>query len=718
MNIEAGIWKCEDGVWSVHKRFKGCDWSSVDFSYEHKTQCMCCAEVGLDESADNLHVYGLDENDLPKGAFCFACSTTIVSVEKAIEDEQNKSSTDGKVSGNKPLGKPHKTNALSKKSNIGEESKVSFASGKMSRDEQKLREKRLTQEQIDKIHSETSGELLVGYRGLDKEVCAELGVRWKYDERTGKVSEMYIPAHILENGEFVLTGYQVRKVRDNKGNLVKDFYSLGSVSKLNAFFGQTLNHKETLVIVGGQVDCISSIQMLTQGLSRYPSRVPVVVSAMCGESSTADFIKTHYDWVNKFSKVILALDNDQAGLEAVEKAKEVLDPATTLVATYSLKDANEYLVPKNKKTANDFTSDVFWNATPVKSYGVKGSKELLQGARLRLQQDKIPFPAFLSDLAEGFTDKSLWLGEWVNWISSVSSGKSTVFDAWMVSWALDSPYRQAIMSYEADWKSFGVKIASLATARAVLRIEGKENRLKWIDENEDAILRLLEDENGNDRFEFVDELPQSVEDAKDLINFLVKVKGIKVLWIDPMLDFLSICANKQEYDGLILFLDSIRMTEDVTIMCSMHTRKNLSSGANGSSGGEIQEEDAYGGREVIAKGTINITAQRNKNAEDWVERNTMVINVRKSRNDGGTGGQSRLFYRGKANRLYPYSVAEANGFFEADFNKKVEEIDVNDEYGFSLSDVGVKSFDDHSPEGEETLEDAFAEKEEDDSIPF
>ena len=129
----------------------------------------------------------------------------------------------------------------------------------------------------------------------------------------------------------------------------------------------------------------------------------------------------------------------------------------------------------------------------------------------------------MSDLADHFTDRSMWIGEWVNWISGVSSGKSTVFDAWMIDWALTSPYRQAIMSYESDWKSFGVKVASLATSRAVLRIEGKENRLKWIDENEDVILRFLQDDNGNDRFEFVDELPTSVEDAKDLINFLVNL---------------------------------------------------------------------------------------------------------------------------------------------------------------------------------------------------
>lgn len=66
----------------------------------------------------------------------------------------------------------------------------------------------------------------------------------------------------------------------------------------------------------------------------------------------------------------------------------------------------------------------------------------------------------------------------------------------------------------------------------------------------------------------------------------------------------------------------------------------------------------------------------------------MVINVRKSRNDGGTGGQSVYSYRGKANRLYPFlAVAEANGFLSQTLIKKVEEIDVNDGYGFSLSDV-------------------------------
>ena len=38
------IWSNESGEWKVTKLYKGCDWSSVDFSYEHKTQCpVLCA---------------------------------------------------------------------------------------------------------------------------------------------------------------------------------------------------------------------------------------------------------------------------------------------------------------------------------------------------------------------------------------------------------------------------------------------------------------------------------------------------------------------------------------------------------------------------------------------------------------------------------------------------------------------------------------------------
>ena len=656
-NIEVGIWKCEDGVWSVHKRFKGCDWSSVDFSYEHKTQCMCCAEAGLDESADNLHVYGLDENDLPKGAFCFACGTTIVSVDKAIEDEQNKSSTDGKV-----LGKPNKTNALSKKSNIGEESKVSFATNKLSRDEQKLKEKRLTQEQIERIHSETSDELKVNFRGLDKDVCKELNVRWRYDERTGKVQEMYVPAYILENGEFVLTGYQVRKVRDNQGNLVKDFYALGSVSKLNTFFGQTLNHKETLVIVGGQVDCISAIQMLRQGLSRYPSRIPVVVSAMCGESSTADFIRTHYDWVSKFSKVILALDNDQAGIDATEKAKEVLNPDTTLVATYSLKDVNEYLIPKNKKTANDFASDVVWNATPVKSYGIVDSANLLQSAIAAVSKERIKLPPYLHELNEVFKG-GIGLQEIVNLISAPSLGKSVFVNEIVLHWLIHSPYKNFIISTEDGAGSYTAKIASRIIGNKILAAETIEERVKLLEDNADLINSYLRDEDGVGRFSILDEIPKSLEDMQQVILQAIKIHGCQVIITDTLSSVIGSRSN-QEQEEWMNFLEHTRRNYNVTFINVTHTKK-MQDGKALSEGGEATEEMIKGSGAIAQTATVNIILRRNKMADDEIDKNTTYVDVVKNRTIGTTGrGLAKVYYSNVLHTLFDFEYAESNNFFQ------------------------------------------------------
>ena len=684
------IWSEVDGVWRVTKRFRGVDWSEIDFSYEHKTQCPVCAEAGLDESANNLHIYGEDDEGLPRGAFCFADGTTIVSVEKALSDEENKSSTDGKVLS---------SNSLTKKSSvkdfngIKEESKVSFASSKLSKDQQKLNDKRLTDDQIKKIQSETSDTLKVNFRGLDKDVCKSLDVRWKYDDKSGKVTEMWCPTHIIEDAQKVLVGYHIRIVRDRQGNLTKDFRVEGYNGKLCCFFGQQMNVKETLVIVGGQIDVISAIQMYQSAMSKYTSRIPVVVSTQLGEPSTFETIKAEYSWVSKFDKVILCLDHDQAGIAATEACKAVLDPDTTLTANLACKDVNCYLQPKEGKTSHEFTQDSFWKATPSRDFGVVDSSYLFEQALAKLSQEKIPFPNFLKDLAQHFTDNALNTGSWVNFIAGISSGKSTIFDSWLLDWSLSCPYRQAILSYEANAKAFGVKVISLATSKAVLRIEGKENRIDFANEHKEEVMKLLVNDDGESRFDLIDKLPSSAQEAKDLFTYLIKIRNVRVLWIDPIVDFLTICKDQAEQEDLIVFMDNLRMTHDVTFMCALHTRKNISSGANTSKGGEVAEEDALNARLILAKGTVNITSWRNKDSEDEVERNTVYLSIKKNRDDAVTGVTEKLFFRFKANKLYPYSYAAGRNFFHEDNNVKTEDIVVDDNEGFSLDCLGVTSVD-------------------------
>ncbi|WP_205301224.1 hypothetical protein, partial [Escherichia coli] len=81
--------------------------------------------------------------------------------------------------------------------------------------------KKLSQEDIDNLLGDLNSELTIKYRGLDKNICSDLGVHWKYDS-SGKVYHMYFPATYLEDCEIKVSGYKIRQHP-------KDFYSKGYV---------------------------------------------------------------------------------------------------------------------------------------------------------------------------------------------------------------------------------------------------------------------------------------------------------------------------------------------------------------------------------------------------------------------------------------------------------------------------------------------------------
>ena len=477
--------------------------------------------------------------------------------------------------------------------------------------------------------------------------------------------------------------------------------------------GMILTRHKGKVTVSGNCDLVTAVKALqnkVNGSGKYKSISCNIVTPLLGEPHIADDLKANYEWVNKHKKIVICTDDDKAGHEALENIKKVLPSEKTFVVSLRHKDLNEYIDPRYNGGDSiadgniKITQDVYWDSKPLEDYGVIGSDQLRQKARDRLTQDKIPFPKFLSGLAKHFTDGSMWTGEWVNLIAPTSVGKSSVTDAWMIDWSLNSPYRQAVMSYEAGAEDYGVKVSSLATGKAIFKIEGKENRIKFIDDNADIIDKLLITEDGLPRFDFIESLPTSVEKLKKQIMYLIKIRNIRVLWIDPILDLLAIAkGSKADYDDIILFFENVRTSHHVTIMSILHTRKSLSSGGNGSDGADVSEEDAYGGRELISKGTINITASRNKNAEDWIERNTTKLTIRKSRTDQVTGVHALLFYRAKANKLYPFEYAEEHDFWKHELSMKVEDIIIDDDVGFDLAIIGDEELGDDG-DGEQIFE--------------
>ena len=690
------IWSEVDGVWRVTKRFRGVDWSNIDFSYEHKTQCPVCAEAGLDESANNLHIYGEDENGLPRGAFCFADGTTIVSVEKALLDEQNKSSTDGKI----------QSNSLTKKSNIKEESKVSFASGKMSKDEQKLREKRLTQEQIDKVHSETSAELLVGYRGLDKEVCAELGVRWSYCPTSGKVSEMLVPAYVVEDGEPVLTGYKVRKVRDRDGKPAKDFYMKGYVGRSNILFGEGKAIADTLIICEGEIDLISVKQMLAPLEAKYKRNINVV-SSMLGASSTVDALKNSIDFVNKHKKIILCLDSDDAGKEATKKCLDFLPKDKLFTANLRYKDPNDYLKNKDPELIQQ---DVYWNCSPAEEDCIKGSGILLEAMVQAADEGGVELPFFMNDLKPYlpyFPYDSITLI-----CGSTSIGKTTLLREIILNTVMTSKEMVAVISMEASEQKFAQNLGSRILGVHLNKLSAEEQKQIILD-NQDKLAEVLYKEDGSSRFLFHDGDFEDVNEAIKVINRMVKVKNVRCVILDPIQNLIGSLSNEDQR-AFMLFCEKLKKSHNVLFLFGTHFRKVSQMNKSGSDGAVLKEDDVEGSGSITKSASTIIILSRNKNSECRIEKNTTYISLPKNREFSDTGELlAKAYYRASCSRLYPFSYAEQHNFFQDD---KFGDV-IPDDIGWGVGDdFNMDEMVDNSDIGK-FVEEVFNEEDEE-SLPF
>lgn len=612
----------------------GFDISHLDLSYEHKTQCPKCHSNGGDTSCDNLHIYGYDRDGNNKGFHCYTCGYH-------MNDETYFSENSGGKSGGFTL-------AITQK------------------DLNKLNEKKLTQEKLDEEVANSSDRLVGMYRALDPTVCQQLGIRWKYGEDK-KVSEMLFPATIYENGEIVTTGYKVRKDP-------KQFYSIGYVGKANLLAGQTKAIAETLIIVEGEIDLVSAKQMLLPVTKKYNKSINVV-SSLVGANSVADVLRVNIDYVNKHKKIILCLDSDDAGNAAKDECLSILPKDRTYIANLRYKDPNEYMRYGDEEF---FAQDVYWNASPVETDGIIGSGSLYE-AGLEAAKDKgIAIPFHMSDIAHAipkFVYDSIVLI-----VGSTSIGKTANLDQTMISIVMNSDERAAVLSLEASRKKFAQKMASRVIGVPMHRLSTEEQiHLQTVYKHK--LDEIYYTPDGEDRFLFVDNDFDTIEEAQRIIEKLVKVYGVKIIIGDPIQNIIGNKTN-EEQRSFMLFCEKLKKTHGLLFLFGTHTRK-ATAGEKSGSDGSVQKEDTIEGSGSISKSASTIiTLSRNKNATSYIEKNTTWYSIPKNREFEVTGEKiGASFYRASCSKLYPFSYAEKHNFFLDD---KIGEI-IDDGLGFSLS---------------------------------
>lgn len=561
-----------------------------------KEPCLACRAKGRDRSGDNRIVYA-DENGA-ESYHCFSCSDTKASSEYRVNDS-------------------YKDRYVYEIQSMGP-----FTIDMWSR------------------FKETTGVETRGWRGLTKETCAFYGVRHNYDDG-GNVEFQYYP--VTKN--YDLCGLKWRsadKKWNNKGDADSDCDLFGQVAH------RTTSSK-TVIIASGEIDTLSIFQALNPYCKQKGWEPPVVVCGIAGEGSYKQYQK-HYDWLNKFEKIIVCPDNDEPGQKHLHNLVKVLPRNKVFLMELPLKDANECLV-KNKTQA---MFDGYFRPRAYTPSGIIGSDVLEQALLEGIKKVKIPLPPFLRKL-EVMLRGGIRMPSIVNIVGPTGIGKSTYVNELLYYWIFESPYTLGILSLEADRSEYSNVIASrhLGVKLNLLDdLEAEEFLLR--PENIEKRKLLWSRPDGSPRFYMMEERDGKLENIKKLIEQLIIACGCRIIVIDPIQDlFAGLSISEQE--EFSAWLKITIKAYDVCFVCINHIRKSQGGGVDA----RYSEQEVKGSSTLIQSSFLTILLNREKDPDPTLSElaqkillSTMTHRVSKNRATGLTGDGGSLFYDNTTHTLY------------------------------------------------------------------
>ena len=565
-----------------------------------KNPCKRCRSKGLDKSGDNFHYFG---DGL--GGHCYSCGYTVPSDERKRELGTDKYEYDDKEVMTKEI---------------------------------------ITAEEVDEVKGYTSirGQ---NQRGITDDTYKAYGVRFKCDEETGEVAEVFYP--YTEN--YKAAGFKVRKTP------VKDFYSVGKIGKNSELFGQWKwkdARGKYVVITAGELDALSTFQMLEnyrKGRGSDFDPTPVVSSAI-GESGSYKQIQLQYAWLNQFDKIVVCYDNDVAGKEAVKKLFSVLPKNKMFVMQLSLKDANEYL---NNNKEKQFIN-LFFNAEAYVPAGVVAAGQIYSEIVERSKVDKLPFPPMLKKL-NSMLGGGINYGYIVNVLAGSGCGKSTWVNQCTAYWMKELDKKVLVVSLEAGADEFGENLLSFYMGKKIAMIEDRDEKIEFVGSEKaaNAARELFLFPDGQPRLYLLDDRGD-FNGLQDKIEECVTMHDIKIVLIDVISDVFAGMSIEQIDNWMKWEKNFVKATGAILLQVA-HTRKAPSGAKDTGAGGKIDESMLIGSGTQYRSAGINIALERNKTHEDTLERNTTYVHLLKSRATGITGAAGELYYENETATLHDKS---------------------------------------------------------------
>lgn len=465
------------------------------------------------------------------------------------------------------------------------------------------------------------------YRGIDPKISQWFGVRYAFDQ-DGNVRQVFYPT--TKKSELV--GY---KTRIHPKTFTQPY---GEVGKECDFFGQhrfrTFNG--ICVIVGGEHDQLAAFQML-KSMQKDGKYDPVaVVSSTIGETSSFKQAQTNYEFLCQFKKIIVCMDNDEAGKKSTERLVDVLPKGKVFVMNMRRKDPNAYLWEKETgrlvDNTREFVSD-FWAAKPYVPDGVKAASDCFDEIEDELLKPRITLPPYMHEMQD-MMGGGMIQGRIMNVIADTSVGKSTHVNRMVYHWIFNSPVKPTIVSLEATAAQYMIELISVHLEENILWNRTGLEIIDWLQTEEGIRVKheLCYDENGEPRFYIIDDRGGSIKDLEVDMERLFRKHDSKLFVIDVLTDMLRGSSEEHAEDHMKFQRNMVK--NGVTIVNVMHTRKPTA-GPDGKQR-KVTEYDTLGTGSFVQSAAYNMVLNRDKLSENPLDRNRTEVDLPKCR--GGKTG--------------------------------------------------------------------------------
>lgn len=428
-----------------------------------------------------------------------------------------------------------------------------------------------------------------------------------------------------------LVGYQVRLVEE------KRFFNVGR-PKQAALFGQQLLPKgniKRLYICESAIDTMSVYQVIEDAwLKGNITAKPNVVGLPHGTGCAVDLLSKNSDVLDRVQEIVLVLDNDKAGKEAVDKIAGLYPDIK--VVNLPLKDPNEMLMSgRGEELAKlcQFSQE---------SYKLDGMADISE-----FYEEIITPPTMGLSFPWKSMDK-LMFGQRPQQIIGIAGGVGMGKTALKYDMAVHNAIQHKVHSTVFDLESGVANTGKLMASRVV----GKPLHLPNSDVNPDIIKKGLDPLQGYVSL-YKHKGSRDWAEIKRYIRHSVIVNNSRVVYLDPITALVAHLSSSEANDVLNnIFSDVSAMVNelDFTFVYFAHLNPPKT-GAPHERGGKVMEAHMTGSRAMMKWSTHIWGLEGNKDPDlPDHERNVRKMVLLKDR-DYGQVGSFYLFYDHDTTRL-------------------------------------------------------------------